>query len=131
MLRHARIARLRDVISEAGELLLEYAMDRGLWGLVREAAESITSDSLEFYPHFFLAKSYRMTSEFARALTHYEIAERNAPTEQDRLMARYDRASVLCESGRRVEGDVLYREMLDSSDPSIRSSAQVALALGA
>jgi tetratricopeptide (TPR) repeat protein len=131
MLRHARAASLTDVIRETGSLLLRFALDRGHWGLAREAAESLTASSTDFFPHFVLAKAYRMTREFAKALLHYEVAEENAPTSREREMARYDRASVLCELGRRPEADAIYTAMLDSSEASTRSAARLALALGA
>lgn len=130
MLRHARAASMTDVAREAGTTLLRYATDAGLWGLAREAAENLASDATDYFPHFILGKCYRMTGEFEQALKHYEISEAHAPTPRDREVARYDRASVLCELGRRPEADPLYKEMLDSKEPTTRAAARVALALG-
>lgn len=131
MLRHARAASISDVAREAGTLLLRYAMEQGLWGLVREAAEGLTQDSIDYYSHFVLGKCYRMSFDLEKALTHYKTAETLASEPHEREIARYNRASVLCDLGRRPEADILFSEMLDSSRASIRSEARVALALGA
>lgn len=129
-LRHAQAASMSNLTREAGTFLLRYAADRGLWWLAREAAENLTRDSPDFYPHFVLGKCYRMSREPDKALVHYEIAEANAPSSNEREIARYDRASVLCELGRRSEADPLYRGMLNSTEPTTRAAARIALALG-
>ena len=130
-LRHARAAALQDVAREAGTMLLNFAMAKGLWGLAREAAETLTRDSTDFFPHFVLAKSYRMTRDLAKAVSHLEIAERHAPGLSERETARFDRASVLCDLGRRDEADALYTQALESDSASMRSAAKLALALSA
>lgn len=129
MLRHSRAASLVELTREAGSLLLAYAMDSGFWGLAREAAVSLTRDSSEYFPHFVLAKSYRMTEEFSKALAHYEAAEGSATTSQERNIARYDRASVLFELNRYDEANEIYRAMLESPEPGMRSASRLALAL--
>lgn len=124
---------MNDITRQAGSALLGYATDAGLWRLAREAAESLAQDPVgakEWYPHFVLGKSARMTQDFEVALAQYTEAEAVAIHPKERDVARYERASVLCELGRREEADPLYAELADSSDPATRVEARVALALG-
>lgn len=133
MLRHALAADMLDVAREAGHALLVFAMTRVFWSLAREAAESLLHSSAgvaQWFAHFTLGKWNRMAEDFETALVHYVAAEECAFYPKELEMARYERASVLCELGRREEADPLYIELAKSSDAGTRVEATIALALG-
>ncbi len=133
MLMHARAASLHEISRNAGTTLLNFAMRKGLWPLVQEAALSLTQDpesSREWYPHFVLGKCKRMTGELDAALAEYAVGESLAKEGRGRDVCQYEKASVLCELGRREEADPIYEALCKSDDIGTRVEARIGLALG-
>lgn len=134
LLRHASYASMDHLVRQAGGALLDFAAQSGHWDLVRESATSLTSVPLSAdhpYPHFMLGKCYRMTGHLDAALKQYACAESMA--DDDLTMqenARYERASVLWDLGKREEAERYYIELEKSEHVSVSVQSKTALAMG-
>ena len=133
LIGHARAASLHEVARDAGASLLNFAMRQGLWTLVHEAAYGLTEDpesTRAWYPHFILGKCRRMTMDLKTALEQYTIAGELATDGHVREVCEYEKASVLCDLGRRPEADPIYESLCKSDNAGTRIEAKIGLALG-
>lgn len=133
LLDHALAASLPTLARDAGQALLAFAMDKGLWSLARDSASGLVrvlDREDAFFPYFVLGKYDRLSGDLELALTHFTQAEEASRSSEEQDRARFERASVLCGLERPDEAETIYRALMQSGDAEMRIGATTSLALG-